>query len=80
MGKECFVSLSATLRLCGYTPKPLIIPVSNDHLTTEAQSAQRTMEIVGFLRQAHEPTENSDEPEVVAEGEIPIAKGKGTKP
>ena len=67
VGKECFVSLGATLRtlrLCGFTSQTLAIASvlrPFNHRGTER--TEDYGKIVGFLRQAHEPTENSDEPE-----------------
>ena len=66
VGKEWFVSLGATLRtlrLCGFTSQTLVIAsVLRPFNRRGAERTEDYGKIVGFLRQAHEPTENSDEP------------------
>jgi len=66
VGKECFISLGATLRtlrLCGFTSQTLAIAsVLRPFNRRGTERTEDYGKIVGFLRQAHEPTENSDEP------------------
>jgi len=53
--------------LCGFASQTLIITsvlrTFNHRGTKRTERTEDCGKIVGFLRQAHEPTENSDEPE-----------------
>ncbi len=64
VGKECFVSLCATLRtlrLCGFASQTLVITsVLRPFNRRGTERTEDYGKIVGFLRQAHEPTENSE--------------------
>jgi len=64
VGKECFVSLCATLRtlrLCGFASQTLVITsVLRPFNRRGTERTEDYGKIVGFLSRAHEPTENSE--------------------